>query len=258
MKNKFINTDKKGTIILTHYRSGGTQLRHIIHSFLNVNNIATDNYGEVPLELEDANFYDEMFNLFFNYYEKEYRIIQLNNPLLISFLYQCSLYSKLEENYHIIYLEREDHSKSLLSLPLWEKFIKDGYNDLDEWDANSMNAFHKKYIDNPIKYTELYTGLHSQYNPISPVSYTNYILMTYVNILAKNRLIANNLKLDFFKYEDYEEYNEDFFVTNFETNDTQFLKEVQDSYLQKIPYVSSNYAIYFDQTVKDALSNWKL
>ena len=71
-------------------------------------------------------------------------------------------------------------------------------------------------------------------------------------------LFSLNLNLDFFKYEDYEEYNEDFFITNFETNDTQFLKEVQDTYLQKIPYVSSNYAIYFDQTVKDALSNWKL
>jgi len=258
MENKFINTNKKGTIILTHYRSGGTQLRHIINSFLNVNNIPSENYGEVNLALEDANFYDDMFNLFFNYDEKEYRLIQLNNPLLISFLYQCSLFNKLKENYHIIYLERKDHSKSLLSLPLWEKFIQEGYNDLDDWDELTMNTFHKKYIDNPISYTELYTGLHSQYNPLNSVAYTNYIVMTYVNILAKNRHIANTLEVSCFEYEDYEEYNQDFFTTNFDTNDTQFLKEVQDTYLQKIPYVSSNYVDYFDQTVKEVLSNWKL
>ena len=258
MVNKFINTEKKGTVILTHYRSGGTQLRHIVHTFLNLHSIDSINYGEISLALEDSNFYDEIYNLFFNSNETKYRVIQLNNPLVISFLYQHSLYTKLNEEYHVVYLERKDHSKSLLSLPLWEKFIQEGYNDLEDWNDQIMNTFHEKYINNPIRYTELYTGLHSQYNPLDPVGYTNYIVMSYVNILAKNRAIANSINANSFLYEDYEDYNEEFFTTNFNTDDSEFLKQVQDTYLQKIPYVSTNYVDYFDQTVKDVLSNWKL
>ena len=256
MENKFINTDKKGTIILTHYRSGGTQLRHILKTFLKVHSIPSENYGEVSLDLEDSNFYDEIYNLFFNSSQTKYRIIQLNNPLVISFLYQSSLFSKLNEQYHIVYLERKDHAKCLLSLPLWEKFIKEGYNDLEDWDEKTMNTFHNKYIDNPIEYSHLYTGLHSEYNPRDGIAYTNYIVMTFVNILAKNRSIATTLNVDCFEYEDYEEYNEEFFTSNFNTHNSKFLNQVKDTYLQKIPYVSSNYVDYFDKSVKEVLANW--
>jgi len=258
MKNNFIDTDKKGTVILTHYRSGGTQLRHIIDSFLEVHNIASVNVGEIDLDLEDTDFYDELFCTFFEDSNSDYKVIQLNNPLVISFIYFSSLFKKLNEQYHIVHLEREDHAKCLLSLPLWEKFIQEGYYELDEWDSKTMETFHNKYKQNPIRYTELYTGLHSQYNPTDGISYTNYIVMTFVNILLKNRSIADQLNIHSFFYEQYEEYSENFFKINFDTDNKEFLNKVKHTYKRKIPYLTNKYVEYFDQDVKDAISNWNL
>ena len=43
--------NKKGTIILSHYRSGGTQLKEVISNVLEA-----DNLGEIDFDLNNTNF----------------------------------------------------------------------------------------------------------------------------------------------------------------------------------------------------------
>lgn len=256
MQNSFVNTDKKGTIILTHYRSGGTQLRHIIDIFLNFKNIPFINVGEIDVDINSSNFEEKINDVFFS--NSDYKIIQLNNPLVISFCYYKDIFSELKEDFHIVHLERDDASKCLLSLPLWEKFIQEGHYEKEEWTKDLMIEFHNKLLDRPLRYTQLYTGLHSEYHPNNGIAFANYIVMSFVNILAKNRNISNIHKINTFFYEEYEEYTKDFFVDHFIEYNEVFLNRVKDTYKRKIPYISSDYLVYFDKEVNKVFENWGL
>ena len=44
--------NKKGTIILSHYRSGGTQLKEVISNVLEA-----DNLGEIDFDLNNTNYF---------------------------------------------------------------------------------------------------------------------------------------------------------------------------------------------------------
>ena len=55
--NRLYNKNKKGTIILSHYRSGGTQLKEVISNVLEA-----DNLGEIDFDLNNTNFEDEFYS----------------------------------------------------------------------------------------------------------------------------------------------------------------------------------------------------
>ena len=57
---------------------------------------------------------------------------------------------------------------------------------------------------------------------------------------------------------EYEEYTKDFFVDHFIENDEIFLNRVKDTYKRKIPYISSDYLVYFDKEVNSVFKNWGL
>ena len=92
-----IDKNKKGTIILSHYRSGGTQLKSII---LNViGDEFSHNYiGEINFD-ETQNNLIEQFESQMLHEDGIYDIILLNNPVVISFLYSTNRFEKLKEEY---------------------------------------------------------------------------------------------------------------------------------------------------------------
>ena len=55
-----IDTTKKGTIILSHYRSGGTQLKSILLSSLDIKSIPSNYIGEIDFD-ETRDDFKEQF-----------------------------------------------------------------------------------------------------------------------------------------------------------------------------------------------------
>ena len=55
-------------------------------------------------------------------------------------------------------------------------------------------------------------------------------------------------------YEDYES-NKEFLFSCF-PNEKDNRQIIEDSYLGKIPYVSDDYSIYFEKSVREILKSW--
>ena len=80
MKN-FIDSSKKGTIILSHYRAGGTQMRQIVQRLLDNKGIPSIDCGEVNVDVSKLNLLEQVDNQFYNN-DPTYKIVLLNNPLI--------------------------------------------------------------------------------------------------------------------------------------------------------------------------------
>src|SRR5210317_459986 len=116
--------NKKGTIILSHYRSGGTQLLLTLTEILKGSGIKISNFRELNFDTLSGKSYkvqtEEMIK------HTNYATILLNNSLVISHFYNQGYFDELYKNYNFVILERKDKLKSLLSLPVWEELIKKG------------------------------------------------------------------------------------------------------------------------------------
>ena len=136
-----IDKSKKGTIILSHYRSGGTQLKSIILSA--IGDQFPHNYiGEINFD-ETQNNLTEQFESQILHEDGIYDIILLNNPVVISFLYSTNWFEKLKKEYNIIMLERKNKENVLLSLPLWQHLINEGlFVDVESQTPENMKIFH--------------------------------------------------------------------------------------------------------------------
>ena len=105
---------KKGIIILTHYRAGGTLLKQVLDSIFGFElKYKTEEVGEIDLIEGSYDFdtkvdYDRLLKEKFETFDKGYKIILLNNPLLISYLSAIDYFSYLNDNFYIIHLERKD------------------------------------------------------------------------------------------------------------------------------------------------------
>jgi len=262
-----INLNKKGTVILTHYRSGGTQLRSILHGVL-------EYIYEVPIDdTWELNFDDQDYGFDYNKYLTEifckepngYQTIQLNNPMVSSYIESTDWMEKIIKDYEVIVLERTDIKKALLSLPLWEKFIKEGYYDLgpDGWTSGNMNIFHNTLKKDPIRYTEIYQGIHFEFNDWKNYrKYLDFQLMLFLNRIRSNRYIASKYSLPVIYYSEYEFETTDKFIHRFKLKDgsdkSRLRGMIDTTRKHKIPYIEQDYLEYFDDKTKQVFKYWQL
>ena len=99
-----INTNKKGTIILSHYRSGGTQLKTTIKRALELSNIDFIDLDEINLNIDSGVSFDKQLKDLFT--SDKYSLILLNNPLTINYIYTKEMFKQLSEDFVIVGLKR--------------------------------------------------------------------------------------------------------------------------------------------------------
>jgi|14BtaG_2_1085337.scaffolds.fasta_scaffold27160_2 hypothetical protein len=258
-----IDLKKRGVIILTHYRSGGTLLRTLLEKFIPNNELI----GEI--DFIDGSYnndttvdYKKRLKETFSKTSK-YKIIQLNNPLVISYLSAIDYFSYLDKHFSIIHLERTDIKKALLSLPLWEEKIEfeNKYKELTKEELKIK--FHNHLLSNKINYEKIYTGIHfSSPNNSNYRNYLDYQLMLLTNRLHLNRYLRDKYNLFSLTYEDFEyELKEPIFklLSSQESNTDKISDHIR--YLQKHgkqQYVNSNYLDYFDDKVKEVFEYWNI
>ena len=137
---KLYDKNKKGTIILSHYRSGGTQLKLVITHCLKANDM-----GELDFDLETTDLKKDFYS---KLSEDSYSVTLINNPIVISWINNNKDVLKyLEKNFHIVGVKRKDKVKCLLSLGLWERLIASGlFESYDLWTKENMENFHKSVL----------------------------------------------------------------------------------------------------------------
>jgi hypothetical protein len=260
-----ISFNKKGVIILTHYRSGGTLLRALIEKYIpGINNIGEIDFVEGTYDNDTKVDYKKLIKTVFEESKpKELKLIQLNNPLVISYLSAIDYFSYLNKNYHVIHLERKDIKKALLSLPLWEEKIKFIKKHKELTKKDSKIKFHNYLLSNKISYENIYTGIH--FDTPNNENYRNYLdyqLMLLTNRLHLNRYLQNKYNLFSLTYEDFESEPKEPFYKLFsiiQPNRDKLAAQLHDTQRHgKQQYINTDYLDYFDDKVKKVFEYWNI
>lgn len=257
----FIDENKKGTIILSSYRSGGTLLKNLIGSVLDIKKIPNEDIGEIDLDITKKISKDTLNQALdkLNVGGK-YVVGLLNNPNTIISLEKFEQFGELVYNYNIVYLERKDKEKSLLSLPLWEEFIKEGlFKDSSLWTKENMEKFHDKLLKKPIPFHNLTLGIHYEFGSPNKYGYLNTLLLFYYTHIKFMRALTQQYCIDTIHYELYE--NDPSVLANlyFPEEDQEELKRVfARHHKNKIPYISDDYSVYYDSHTQGVLKSWDL
>lgn len=257
MKTKLIDLKKEGTVILTHYRSGGTQLRSMIDTLLDCLKVKFTNIGELDFDtFSDVEFFEQIDVLFSK--TNEYKLIQLNNPLVIAFLQSNDKLKEITKRYHVVHLERENKRKCLLSLGVWEEFIHLGlFTDNKKWTLKAMKDFDQKMIDKKLDHRHISLGFHHNMSINPKELYLANTLMYFTQILELTKSIKLRYNLVSVIYEEYEEFNLSFFNKYFgEYNNKDLKHRILSSYNHKIPYYNPNFSVYFSKYVNNLLDQW--
>ena len=185
---------KKGLIILSHYRSGGTQFRRMVVGGLeeyNILNKQIEDFGEVNFEDYD-NKPETITDAFFKLDSNKFRVIQLNNALVLAYMLANDTFDKILDNFDLVNVMRKDKTKCLLSLPLWEKFIQSGLNDSNTlWTKENMLDFHNKLLAEPIEWNTIYNGVyHENLQTDKPSEYLDKKIIFFLNSLSTLRHIS--------------------------------------------------------------------
>ena len=253
--------NKKGTIILSHYRSGGTQLLLSLKEVLRINDISYDNLGELDFDtLSGVSFTEQTSNMLKH---KNYAVILLNNSLVISHFYNSGYFDKLSKEYNLVVLERKDKEKALLSLPIWEELINEGLFH-KEWkttleQTEDMINFHKKLLKNKISYKSLHLGWETQMfksqDGRNEYYYLNYLMKAYQDEINMLHLLSIKYNLHTISYEEYE-YSPISLKKYY--NDMENIDKVLNHTNQKIPYIHTNFIDYYDEFVQVVIKDWDL
>ena len=252
---------KKGTIILSHYRSGGTQLLLSLKEVLRINDISYDNLGELDFDtLSGVSFTEQTSNMLKH---KNYAVVLLNNSLVISHFYNSGYFDKLSKEYNLVVLERKDKEKALLSLPIWEELINEGLFH-KEWkttleQTEDMINFHKKLLKNKISYKSLHLGWETQMfksqDGRNEYYYLNYLMKAYQDEINMLHLLSIKYNLHTISYEEYE-YSPISLKKYY--NDMENIDKVLNHTNQKIPYIHTNFIDYYDEFVQVVIKDWNL
>ena len=253
---KLYNKNKKGTIILSHYRSGGTQLKLIISNILDAEGSTRDSdFGEIDFDLHSViskkDFYSKLKS-------ERYGVTLINNPIVISWINNNEdVFEYLKENFHIFGLKRKDKLKCLLSLGVWERFILAGlYESYDRWTDKNLKQFHEDTLNDLLKPKEVGIGYKSiaENSDNTHHSHLNQVVKIYLDELNVLETLCNKFKVDTINYEDYE-HNKSFLVDYFPKTKRN-ATIIKDTYKGKIPYVTSDYLDYYEDSVREILKSW--
>lgn len=246
------NKNKKGTIIVSHYRSGGTQLLQQLWLTIGEENTTmfsewkhdTENYG-------NPTPYKDLYELLDT--ADKYALLLINYPIDISNFFQNGVFDKLKDDYQIIILERKNKTNCLLSLTLWEEFIKAELNiNPNDWTDENMNNFHQERLDNLVGTKGITLGYTNQ------TSHLNGLLKDFVSDIHLLHKIQDEFKFPIIYYEDFE-YDSEYLVSWYSS--TIEREKIIKSYnltQKKIPYVSKDYLVYYTENVKKALKGWRI
>lgn len=247
---KLYNKNKKGTIILSHYRSGGTQLKLILSAILKA-----DDLSELDFDLNQTDLREEFNSKLSN---DNYSVILVNNPITISWINNNQdIFEYLQENFHIVGLKRKDKVKCLLSLGLWERFIASGlFTNYKNWTKENMEQFHKDTLSRLLPPKEVGIGYKSiaENSDNTHHSHLNQVVKIYLDELNVLETLCNKFKVDTINYEDYE-HNKSFLVDYFPKTKRN-ATIIKDTYKGKIPYVTSDYLDYYEDSVREILKSW--
>lgn len=253
------NFDKKGIIILSNYRAGGTQFQQFVE-------VLTYQHGLVPFTCGeiDTSFFDYPLSYTENQlngiYDDKFKIYLLNNPIAISALNANNKFEDLIDNYEFVYLYRKNTVNSLLSLGLWEEFIKVGlFKNRNLWTDINMHNFHNNLIEHPIPFTDVTLGFSTDvFRSTDLVKDFNFKCMVFSNQVRLNKFIANKFNMQEVSYEEYEFEPENFFKSRLTYLTEESKDKIRKTYRYKIPYVSENYLDYYDNITKLYLKEWGL
>ena len=251
------NPNKKGTIILSHYRSGGTRL--LSTTWLSIGEKNTTNFKEWNHSLSNTekevdtgttNPSEHLYSLLKS--TDKYSLILINYPVDIVNFYQNKVFDKLKDDYEVVVLERKDKVNCFLSLPLWEMFIKTGlFKNPKKWTKENMMKFHKDMINYKIGVD----GLSLGYTTETP--HINGLLKSFISDILMLRTISNEYNFPIIYYEDFEN-NEEYFFKLFPNIDKEHVLNASKINNRKIPYVTNDYTEYYDEQVIKHLEGWKL
>ena len=257
------NEKKKGTIILSHYRSGGTQLLNTLVEMLKTNGIKVSNFRELNFDTLSGKSYKSQTEEMMKH--TNYATILLNNSLVISHFYNQGYFDELNKNYNLVILERKNKLMSLLSLPVWEELIAKGLFH-KKWNTpleqtQDMIEFHNYLINHRINYRNLHLGWEndifqkSDKGGANQYYYLNYLIKAYQDELNMLKLLKNQYELETIYYEDYE-YNSMYLAKHYQQfSEESIIKTLRDSQ-KKIPYIHRNFTDYFDEYTQKVLSDW--
>tara|TARA_R100000005_G_C4946739_1_gene168942 strand:- start:206 stop:979 length:774 start_codon:yes stop_codon:yes gene_type:complete len=251
------NPNKKGTIILSHYRSGGTRL--IQTSWLaigekNTTNLSEWNHTIAHSSSEYETGVPNPSEFLFRALEKceKYSLLLINYPVDICNFHNNGVFEKLKDDYEIVVLERKNKINCFLSLPLWEMFIKSGlFKNPKKWTKENMMQFHKDRINYKIGVKGLSLGYTTQ------TPHINGLLKDFTSDILMLRTISDKYNFPIIYYEDYEN-NEEHFVNLFPNIDKEHVLKVAKITNKKIPYVSNDYTEYYHEDVVKHIKGWKL
>lgn len=253
------NFDKKGIIILSNYRAGGTQFQQFVEILAGHHGLEPMTCGEI-----DTSFFNQPLKYtedqIYGVYDDKFKIYLLNNPIAISTLNSNGRFKDLQQDYEFIYLYRKNTVNSLLSLGLWEEFIRVGlFADRELWTVDNMTNFHNNLIKNPIPHTDVTLGFSTQvFNSKDKVKNFNFKCMVFANQIKLNSYIAKEFDMQEVSYEEYEYDPENFFTSRINYLSEEWKERIRKTYKYKIPYISENYLEYYDDFTKLYLKEWGL
>ena len=256
---------KKGTIILSHYRSGGTQLLLSLTEVLKKNGIKISNFGELNFDTLSGKSFKEQTEEMMKH--TNYATILLNNSLVISHFYNQGYFDKLNKDYNLVILERRDKEKALLSLPIWEELIskklfhKKWNTPLEQ--TQDMIEFHTYLINHKLDWFKLHLGWESDMfkksddKGINEYYVLNYLLKAYQDEINMLKLLKQEYSLHTIYYEDYEN-NSETLVKYYQQFDSEHLVKWLKDTRKKIPYIHTNFIDYYDEFVQQVIKDWNL
>ena len=251
------NPNKKGTIILSHYRSGGTRL--LSTTWLSIGEKNTTYFSEWNHSLSNnekevdtgtINPSEHLYKLLDG--ADKYSLLLINYPVDILNFYQNGVFDKLKDDYEIVVLERKDKVNCFLSLPLWEMFIDSGlYYNHNDWSEKNMKEFHEERLNNLIDTDSLSLGYTTQ------TPHINGLLKDFISDIHMLQKIQKEYNFTKIYYEDFKD-NIEYLFSHFPSIDKKHILKVGKITDKTIPYVSNDYKIYFTDEVNKHLEGWKL
>ena len=259
-----IDFNKRGIIVLSTYRSGGTQLTRFLNTLCVQHFDEPDEKwaarGEVEVDIE-GDVLNTTLDCLYNDNNK-FEVWLLNNPLSILSLYSNNQFNRLVDEYNIIHLSRLNKANGVLSLGLWEKLIEKGYFKIDTSEGykgylkESMNSFHREVLKEKLSYIDVSLGHSALSESKFTLASTSTKLMMWSYEDNLNKCIAKLHKLPCLFYEEYEHDHETFMSNHFPWASEESLKEIASSYRHKIPYIYKDYRKYYQDDIVKLLEQW--